>query len=221
MTDINVPVGGVTVVSLVFETDRAPFVVKNPNFNKTKDKIKFEVPWREGTSTRTAGRTDLLRLLVPITHKPEIEVLGGELTYGKNINGDGWAWKLVALQLYVEPATGEEIDFVFHRCEVSFEIPDVIKQTIFPKIQIAPPYVRDFSGSRTYSSIWDIPMKPNSITAAHTGSEMIFRGPGRGDLTASIQLKSTDQNFENSIAIIEAKLVYSHNEQPVIVRKNC
>ena len=55
MTDINVPVGGVTIVSLLFETDRAPFVVKNPNFNKTKDKIKYEVPWREGMSTRTAG----------------------------------------------------------------------------------------------------------------------------------------------------------------------
>ena len=44
MTDINVVTNGTTIVSLLFEKDRAPFVVKNPNYGKEKDKIKFEVP---------------------------------------------------------------------------------------------------------------------------------------------------------------------------------
>ncbi len=100
MTDINVPVDGATVVSLFFETDRAPYVVKNPDFNKVKGKIKFEVPWREGTSTRTARRSDLLRLLVPITHKPKIEILGGELVCSENRASGALSWNLVALKLY-------------------------------------------------------------------------------------------------------------------------
>lgn len=147
-------------------------------------------------------------------------MLGGELTHTKNFHTGVLSWNLVALQLYVGPATGDEIDFVFHRCEVSFEIPGIVERTIFPKIQIAAPYVHDFSGSRTYGSLWDVPMKPDSITAAHTVSEMIFRGPGRGDLTAKVELTLSDQQFENSTAIIEAKLAYSHGEQPVIVYKS-
>lgn len=220
MNDINVPIDGVTVVSLLFETDRAPFVIKNPIFGKEKDKIKFEVPWREGTSTRTAGRADLLRLLVPILHKPDIEVLGGELTCSKNGENGELSWNLVALQLYVEPATGEEIDFVFHRCEVSFEILGVVERTIFPSIRIAPPYVHDSRGTRSSNSWFDIPMKPDSVTSAHTGSEMIFQGPGRGDLNGKAETNMAEPVFDNTTAVIEAKLIYSHGEQPVIVRKN-
>jgi len=41
----NVPVDGKSVVALVFDTSRAPFVVKNPAFGKTKGEVEFEVPW--------------------------------------------------------------------------------------------------------------------------------------------------------------------------------
>lgn len=220
MTDINVLIDGVTVVSLLFETDRAPFVVKNPNYNKQKDKIKFEVPWREGTSIRTAKRTDLLRLLVPIVHKPEIEVLGSELTCSENKDTGTLKWNLVALKLYVEPAQHEEINFVFHRCEVSFEIPDIIERTLLSNIRIAPPYVPDISGSRalgTSYSPFSRPMKPDSATAAHTQSEMIFQGPGRGDLKASIETVYLGPQFDESTVNLFAKLAYSHGEQQVLI----
>lgn len=220
MTDINVFIDGVTVVTLLFETDRVPFVVKNPNYNKQKDKIKFEVPWREGTSTRTAQRTDLLRLLVPLLHKPNIEVLGGELTLTKERSTGALKWQLVNLSLYIEPAIGEKINFVFHRCEVSFEILSITERTNFSNIRIAPPYVPDISGSRSYDSPWNIPMKADSVTAAHTKSEMIFHGPGRGDLSGSVITSMPDKILENSTAIIVAKLNFSHGEQPVMIRKD-
>ncbi|HKA22780.1 MAG TPA: hypothetical protein VKN18_31200, partial [Blastocatellia bacterium] len=43
---INIPSDGVTIAGLYFETDRAPFVVKNSEGGT----IQREVPWREATS---------------------------------------------------------------------------------------------------------------------------------------------------------------------------
>src|SRR5581483_1698115 len=60
-TRLNLDSGQVVV--LYFETDKAaPYVIKNDQ----QGGPDFEVPWREGTSTRTANRTQLLRILVPI-----------------------------------------------------------------------------------------------------------------------------------------------------------
>jgi len=53
VTDLNVPVLERSVVALLFETDRSPFVVKNPLYGHEKGNISYEVPWREGTSTTT------------------------------------------------------------------------------------------------------------------------------------------------------------------------
>ena len=71
MTDINIPYQGKTVVALLFDADRAPFVVNNLD----RGTITREVPWREGTSLRSATRTDLLRLLVPHQSLPDFDVL--------------------------------------------------------------------------------------------------------------------------------------------------
>ncbi len=57
------PFGSVIVVAMLFETDRAPFVVKNPAYGTVGgDPVSLEVPWREGATTRSARRRDLLRL---------------------------------------------------------------------------------------------------------------------------------------------------------------
>ena len=37
MIDINIPIDGKTIVALYFETDQAPYVVKNPSFGKKKE----------------------------------------------------------------------------------------------------------------------------------------------------------------------------------------
>jgi hypothetical protein len=78
LTHLNIPTGEATVVALLFETDRAPFVVKNPHFgSRADDPIAFEVPWREGTETRSADRSELLRILSPVAELPQFEVLWG------------------------------------------------------------------------------------------------------------------------------------------------
>jgi hypothetical protein len=48
MIPLNIPVDDVIVVALLFETDRAPFVIKNPaNGQPGGGAVELEVPWRE------------------------------------------------------------------------------------------------------------------------------------------------------------------------------
>ena len=61
--------------ALYFETDRAPFVVKNQEGGT----IQREVPWREATGVKSATRSQLLRLLSPLQRLPSLEVIGGTL----------------------------------------------------------------------------------------------------------------------------------------------
>src|SRR5262249_4597625 len=78
--DLNVPTkNGKTVVALLFETNRAPFVVKNPYYGRRKDDpISLEVPWREGTKVRSAARSDLMLLLSDVL---PLRALLGELEF--------------------------------------------------------------------------------------------------------------------------------------------
>ena len=57
LVDLNIDIDEKTVVALLFETTSAPFVIKVPNTDR------FEIPWREGTRTRSATRTELIRVL--------------------------------------------------------------------------------------------------------------------------------------------------------------
>lgn len=78
---VNVPYDRVTMVALLINPDRAPFAVANPAHGRTGGgPVELEVPWREGTATRSARRSDLLRLLVPALTTPQIEVLHASLT---------------------------------------------------------------------------------------------------------------------------------------------
>lgn len=63
------------VIALVFDTARAPYVVRMAN---TPDFL--EVPMREGTRTRSAWRSDLLRILVPKSLAPDAVPLSADLT---------------------------------------------------------------------------------------------------------------------------------------------
>ena len=81
LTDLTVPVRNGAVAALLFETDRSPFVVKNPVFGQTGGgPVQFEVPWREHTSTRTATRSELIKLLSPLQKLPSFEILSATLS---------------------------------------------------------------------------------------------------------------------------------------------
>jgi hypothetical protein len=108
------------LLALAFDTGRAPFVVKDRDRN---DGNHLDVPWREGTLTRSARRHELLRLLLPVTRLPMAEVLSarmrGPTTSHGNLNGS-WDWTYawqVQLELYLTPVEERRLFFPFHRME--------------------------------------------------------------------------------------------------------
>ncbi|MFC7380911.1 hypothetical protein [Sphaerisporangium rhizosphaerae] len=85
LQDIGMDIDGRDVLALAFETDRAPFVVRNSVYGKQgAGPVEREVPWRDGTSIRSATRADLIRLLLPIEAIPSIEVIHGSAELSKD-----------------------------------------------------------------------------------------------------------------------------------------
>lgn len=122
MTDMNISIDDRTLVALLFETDRAPFVIRNPLFGARKGGIEYEVPWRENTSTRTANRSQLIKLLSPLQFLPDLEVLSGDLIASppKEAKENELEWKL-HLEFYISTNRSEPHIFIpFHRCKASF-----------------------------------------------------------------------------------------------------
>lgn len=105
-----------TVGALLFETGGAPFVVKNQAHGQPGGgPVSLEVPWREGTGTRSAYRGDLLRILVPLQRLPTFELLEADMSVcGKDTEG-GFPWALY-LQVYLAPAPGSRVVIPYHRC---------------------------------------------------------------------------------------------------------
>lgn len=76
LTHLNVEIDQKNVVGLAWEPDDPPYVLRQKG-----ERVTREVPWREGTSVRSADRTDLLRLLEPAMLVPSIERVAGFLSY--------------------------------------------------------------------------------------------------------------------------------------------
>lgn len=109
---LNVPFNGVTIAALYFETDRAPFVVKNQEGGT----IQREVPWREATGVKSATRSQLLRLLSPLQRLPSLEVIGG--TLDANPDGEYLRWG-VYLALFLTQPSGQQTVIPRHRCNIT------------------------------------------------------------------------------------------------------
>ena len=112
------------VIALQIETVRAPFVIRTSTAGNTLD-----VPWRDPVTgqTRSAGRQELVKLLVPLQDLPQFEVLEAELTFYKNPHGSGsqktlHRWTLDG-SLYVIPQPETRAVIPLHRCSGSLHVP--------------------------------------------------------------------------------------------------
>jgi hypothetical protein len=113
---VNVPVGdNASVLGIGFDTSRPPYVLRLSTDNPSR-----EVPWREGTYTRSATRFDLLKLLVPLTDRPRLSLLGGYVQVSMDrkdrLTGqppDILTW-LGSARLYIDSLSS--IIFPTHRC---------------------------------------------------------------------------------------------------------
>lgn len=108
-----------SLVALYVSTDNAPFVVMNSGH---KRKIDREVPWREGNSTRTARQSDLLKLLVPIVHQPQIEIrqIGVKARSMKN---DTYRFA-VEISTYLTYLNDKTLHIPSHLCQIDLKFCD-------------------------------------------------------------------------------------------------
>ncbi len=121
VTGFKVPTGTDSVVALQIETVRAPFVIRHGG--------TCEVPWVDAgeATVRSAGRTELIRLLSPLEDLPQFEVLEAELTFYKNLHvGLGskaaFRWTLDG-SLYVIPRSESRLVIPLHHCRSSVFTP--------------------------------------------------------------------------------------------------
>ncbi len=119
--NINVPWKGISVVAVLFDTTRGPYLVKNPQ----PGQIQFEVPWREGNRTQTARRRDLLRLLVPLQKMPELELISASLTARRRVDGQIGDWAIrfdLSLGLYILTRDNSRISVPGHRSTFTIDL---------------------------------------------------------------------------------------------------
>jgi hypothetical protein len=159
MRDVLVVVSQGIVVALQFDTDRAPFVVKNPAFGQSPGPVSREVPFREGTAVRSATRNDLLQILVSPTLLPSIELVNGDLV-AEPFDDD--VARVVGTQLvlrawvYVTPRSPLTV-IPFHRCRGTIAIESIP--------------VADLN-------IFAFPSSGHSPAIDSTQNEVTIRGPG-------------------------------------------
>lgn len=189
-TSLNVPFGGVVVVAICFATDRAPFLVRNPTFNsRDGGPVSLEVPWRDGTRTRTAKRADLIQLLAPLRIAPTFDVLGGTLhAGGRALDKEGRTRRAMQAQFefYVAPTDQQVVVFPFHKLRAFVAFPDGAICVSFAESTFVNASKRSYTNylARTVA-VPPVSVQTHPDILEVTASEVIVRGPGKLVLSAN------------------------------------
>lgn len=205
LISLAVPYNGKTVVALVFETERSPFVIRIP---ATWGPVTNEVPWREANSTRSARRSDLIKILYPIQKQPSIEILDGSIELQKAISGMGqgaYQWNL-NMMLYFITYSSETMVFPFHRCEVLWRPQGRPDEKAFTNLRITPP--------TSYSSR-ELKQKNKSLTVDSTDYEVLIDTAGMTELTAEYYEDEKPGPILFEAIELKIKLCSHHSDLPV------
>jgi hypothetical protein len=203
LTDVNISVDGMTVVALLFNTERRLFVVKTQGGSVTS-----EVPWREGTLTRSAKRTELLRILDRIPRLPKWEAINGTLDEEQNtqprMRGNNLLWQL-ALKLYVVLEGPDRLSIPFHRCSGTLEFPAFGTKTRLRSFRLSP-YDRQsvsIKGSNT-----DLVIDGSGMVRLEASAESIYGGV----IPHTEGYVSIDLPTANSQYTVPVQVVFSFND---------
>lgn len=199
--DLNVPIDNETLVALLFSTERAPFVVKNSAYGQQGGgQVELEVPWREGRSTRSARRADLIRILIPISRLPFVEVLGAKIEVIKSSSyPQQYSWN-ISVVLYVYPHNSEVIAIPCHRCKLA------VKMGTCELLFINGIWLEPRIGPNT---------RPSSLTIACTKTEAVIKGPGTLIVKASKTFPQQEQ-LPGSVEL-KANLIPAGFDKAVVV----
>jgi hypothetical protein len=170
LTHLVVPTRSAYVVALYFETDRAPFVVRNDVYGQTgAGPVEREVPWRDGTAVRSARREDLLRLLVPLRTLPTLERMWARLSAAPVYDprgGErlGFQWT-ATFAFYIVPASEAAIVVPYHRSAMILHLGAATPRVVLDQFSCVP-YAPHANGAHA---------SPH-LRASHT--ELLVGGPG-------------------------------------------
>ncbi len=202
---LNIPIDEKSVVGLLFETDRYPYVIKTHG-----GRSELEIPWRDGTRTRSAKRSDLLRLLSPLQKLPSVEVLSASLGVHEDSSQNPETkdvrrflrWRL-DLSLYISPRTSSQICIPYHQCYGWVAAENCLPMTNFEKVNLWP-RSSPFSGAK-------------SLGIHHSISEIYIEGPGtlQGEVTLETDVKTI---LTNTIVKAEISLLPIDTEQGIAIK---
>ena len=211
LKDVLVPIAGKQIVALLFETERAPFVIKNQSL--------LEVPWREGTATRSAHRSELIRLLIPVMRLPSIDVKGGTVRLSEVDGPLRYRWDMDFLG-YVIPADNQRIVIPFDHVSVRLRVGG-------RPISLLSLKFRSLTQSRGFGGAGGtLSDKVAMVTLGP--SEMIIDGPGSFIMAYEAGLQSDPPEIvgepslsayfrpagSSRVAIAHAQLIPSLTDQP-------
>jgi hypothetical protein len=180
---LNIPIEGKTVSAIYFDTNRSPYVVKNSE-QKPFDR---DVPIREGTTTRSATRIDLLNILVPRNIKPEFEFISGDF-YVRNDSNNNIDLGLT-IHAYIKSSFESPINIPFYKSKARIIEPS--SNLDFDFITLKPPngLSDKYRGFRKY----------NTPFLINTQEELVVNGSGHIEIEAHRQDANFDMSFRGKI----------------------
>jgi hypothetical protein len=208
---------GKTFVALLFETDRAPYVVNLPRGGRDVPgggRVTREVPWREANSTRTATHADLIRILVPLQRRPDVEVLDGTLTMLESGQQSSTSWTL-SLNIYVMPQLPDQLTIPFHHCQATLTIPDCCDDLPPSAFSMGPLYPHWGGPAQRHEA----PARPQPLsdTISGTGSEVHITGSGLIKVSATWQISRLLDRFIDEPARVSLRLRPVHTDFALVV----
>lgn len=162
------------VLALLWDTSGVPYVVPIGGGSD-----RFEVPWREGTRTRSARHGELLEILVPRLRVPTFELLRAELTVYED--PEKFAWRLV-MPAYLEAGSPTIIPDHRTRARVELVRPGAEWSLDFDYAVIVAPSQHQMFGRE--------PMPVSAASTIHQDiAQLVVNGPGRVEIRAGATRK--------------------------------
>lgn len=174
LKDLAVPHQGKTVVALLFESDRAPYVVTIPDGGA----VTKEVPYRVATGIRSAQRHDLLTILSPLQKAPEVEIVHCEMTLTRNVKGAPRVpapryWGLTT-DVYIIPKSAAALTMPRHQGHGYIRDPVSCETYQFGSVLYIAPLT---STPMTMGIIVNQPKETQSVNVEFSSSDAVLSGP--------------------------------------------
>jgi hypothetical protein len=172
--DQVVNIEGTNIVSLYVETDRAPFVVRNPAYGQPNGgPVNWEVPWRDATSVRSATRADLLRLLLPRQSLPFLEIVDG--TAQLQAERDGNTAFSATITIYAVLPVGSAVVLPNHQASAIARFPGARRSVELDVVLAA----KKTSFAGYFLRPYEPPSDDGLLHTVHQGDgQVILDGPG-------------------------------------------